>query len=187
LAFVLIAPCGCAPHFTLRAPEAGAPPEARLAAYAELAPANVRIVEYTDNYQRTTYADQIELRDGRKIRHIEDLRPVVADDSRAAHDIDRAESQARTANWLYVAGIAGLIAGSVLAVRDLAVNGPDHRGTPFYLGCGLGIGGVITLPIAMSFGGRSNEAGISAAKHYDDGLRRRLALCKGEQGVVPCQ
>jgi hypothetical protein len=184
---LVLVPFGCAPHLTLQAPEAGAPAQARLAAYAELAPANVRIVEYTSNYQRATYADQIELRDGRKIRHIEDLRPVVAEDSRAARDIDRAESAARTANWLYVAALAGLIGGSVLALHDLVENGPDHRGASFYLGCGLGLGGVVTVPIAMTFGARSNEAGIAAAKHYDDGLRRRLALCKGESGVVPCQ
>lgn len=182
-----IAHAGCAPHLTLQAPDANAPPEQRLAAYQSLAPAQVRIVHYTSDYSRATFADQIELKDGRQVRHIEDLRPVVADDSRAAREIDRATSLGRTSTWLYAAGLVGMVAGSVLAVHDLAANGPAHRGPSFYLGCGLGIGGLVTLPVALSFGGRSNEAGIAAAKHYDDGLRRRLSLCRDAQGVVPCR
>ncbi len=187
LVALAIAHAGCAPHLTLQAPEANAPPEVRLAAYQSLAPANVRIVHYTSNYSRGTFADQIELKDGRQVRYIEDLRPVVANDSRAAREIDSAASLGRTSTWLYAAGLVALVAGSVLAVHDLAENGPGHRGTSFYVGAGLGIGGLLTLPVALTFGGLSNEAGIAAAKHYDDGLRRRLALCRDERGVMPCR
>jgi hypothetical protein len=57
---------------------------------------------------------------------------------------------------------------------------------PFYLGAGIGIGGVVELPFAVFYSAKSGLARAKAMKEYPNDLLQRLDLCAGEQGAAPC-
>jgi hypothetical protein len=180
----------CSPaHVHLEAPPATAEAEVRLAAYQTLRPARLRLTRVTDLRTNSSneYADSVELNGGARVKHIADLLPVVHPQSRTADDIRLMQSKSSTAKWFLYGGLAALGSSLVLMVADMSSNGPRNLGAPFYLGAGLGIGGIIAIPIGQYHGRQANEAGIDAVKHYDDGLLRRLDLCNEHGGVTPCR
>ncbi len=189
LALALVV-AACSPaHVHLEAPPATAEAEVRLAAYEKLKPARLRLTRVTDLRTNSSneYADAIELNGGARVRNIPDLLPVVHPQSRTADDIRLMQSKNSTAKWFLYGGLAALGSSLVLMVADMSESGPRNLGAPFYLGVGVGIGGVIAIPIGQYHGRQANEAGIDAAKHYDDGLLRRLDLCNERGGVTPCR
>jgi len=191
---LLAAAPGCfgpnGPHVTLNAPAADAPVEDRLAAYQNLAPermTTVHVINARNSAELGQYDESIEFHDGTKVVHVEDLSPVVAPESRAAKWIEKSQSSSSKGKWLMAGGIAGLFGGFALIVADLASNGIQRRGVPFYLGAGIGIGGLVTIPFSLGQFVESNAARSRALKHYDEGLRLRLDLCRDGQEVLPCR
>lgn len=186
-AALLISGSACSPpHVRLQAPPASAAPEARVEAYEKLAPARLRVMTVTSKRGSVTFVESIELNDGRRVHHAVDLLPVVASNSRAESAIRKAEDKKSTAKWLTYGGIVALSASMVLMVADLSKNGPKGIGVPFYLGAGIGVGGVISIPVGQVFGMQSNQHAEEAMRHYHDGLLRRLDLCEDGGGVEPC-
>lgn len=189
-AAVALALAACSPaHVHLEAPPATAEAEVRLAAYEQLKPARLRLTRVTDLRTNSSneYADSVELNDGTRVKNIPDLLPVVHPQSRTADDIRSMQSKSSTAKWFFYGGLAALGSSLVLMVADMSSNGPRNLGAPFYLGAGLGVGGIIAIPIGQYHGRQANEAGIDAVRHYDDGLLRRLDLCNEHGGVTPCR
>ncbi|MFZ5893065.1 MAG: hypothetical protein ACOY0T_18540 [Myxococcota bacterium] len=181
---VALCASGCARHVTLKAPDSSAAPEVRMKAYEELAPDSLRVATYISKYGSSTSVDSLRLNDGRRVYHAEDLVPVIDPRSKAAADIVEMEEEASKARYTFWGGMAAVVAGSVLMIADLA--GSEKRGVPFYAGAGLGIGGVIAIPISSMFGRQANEARGNAFLHYDEGLRQRLDLCRDDEEVTPC-
>jgi len=178
------------PHVSLSAPGADAPLDDRLAAYQKLAPertTTVHVLNRGDSSEIGQYIESVEFHDGTKVVHVEDLAPVVAPESRTAKQIERAQSSASAGKWMMAGGIAGLFGGFALIVADLASNGMQRRGVPFYLGAGIGIGGLVTIPFSIGQFGDAYQARTSALKHYDEGLRQRLDLCREGEEVGPCR
>jgi hypothetical protein len=177
----------CARHVTLKAPTADAAPEDRLKAYEALAPSSLRIIKWVGNGSAArggTSTDSLALADGRRVYHVDDLLPVVDPKSQTVADIAAADEAGRKASYTFLGGVVAMVAGAVLMGVDLASS--SKRGVPFYAGAGLGVGGIISIPIANMFGRQAGEARTSAFLHYDEGLRQRLDLCRDEQEVTPC-
>lgn len=181
---------GCGgPHVTLKVPEAGAPPEERVAAYETLAPRRMRVrTVITDQGPIASSYSEIEylqLGDKTRVRHVVDLLPAVEPNSPTAESIRESRLNATTSKWLLYTGLAAIVGGFALTVNDLATN-RQGRGAGFYIGAGVGIGGVLALPTAVYFSGKSAQARQRAMKSYDSDLLQRLDLCAGEEGAEPC-
>lgn len=159
---------------------------ARVEAYEKLAPARLRMMRVTSDGGSVTFVESIELNDGRRVHHAVDLLPVVATNSRTARAIRQAEDKKSTGKWLTCGGIAALAGSMVLMVADIRKNGPKGLGVPFYLGAGVGVGGLISIPVGQVFGMQSNQHAVEAMRNYHDGLLRRLDLCEDVGGVEPC-
>lgn len=174
----------CGPHHVnLKAPTADAAPEERMKAYEQLAPTSVRVTRFISKYGSSESVDSLRLSDGRRVYYAEDLLPVVHPSSQAAADILEIEDHAAKARYTLLGGIAATVVGSVLMVVDLS---HQRRGVPFYGGAVLGLGGVIAIPISSFFGAQASHARNSAFLNYDEGLRQRLDLCRGDEEVGPC-
>jgi len=146
----------------------------------------VHVMDGRTSTEEGQYIESVEFHDGTKVVHEEDLLPVVAPESRTAKQIQKSQSSASKAKWLMAGGIAGVVGGFVLIVADLASNGIQRRGAPFYLGAGIGIGGLVTLPFSLVQFGEANQARTRALKHYDEGLRQHLDLCRDGEEVGAC-
>jgi hypothetical protein len=187
LAFVA---SGCGgPHVILKAPEASAPPEERIAAYEKLAPRRMRVRTVTTDQgpitSRYSEIEYLQLGDKSRVRHVVDLLPAVEPNSPTAESIHESTSNSTTAKWLLYSGLAAIVGGFALTVNDLATN-RQGRGAGFYIGAGVGVGGVLALPTSVYFSGKSSQAKQRAMRSYDNDLLQRLDLCAGEEGAVPC-
>lgn len=143
----------------------------------------------------------ISLKNGAEVHHVEDLRPLVADDSLAAQAIDLAIAKgadARTINTIagvtgglgvvsglttLVLGITGVDLESVLPSIDLGSSDPAiPNKIPGYIVYGGGTA-LVTLAVGTGFAIWGSTADDDAALHrseafrrFDDGLRARLGL-----------
>ena len=183
MAALCITACGPR-HVILKAPSADAPAEERMKAYEELAPSSVRVTRFISKYGTSESVDSLRLADGRRVYYPEDLLPVVHPSSDAAGNILEIDDHARKARYTFWGGFAAIIAGSALMIVDLS---NQKRGVPFYGGAALGLGGVIAIPVSSFFSAQASQARSSAFLNYDDGLRRRLDLCRNDEEVAPCR
>lgn len=165
-----------------------------LPATREQRAARTRMFESTPVFLQKSIA----LRNGAEVHHVEDLRPLVADDSLAAQAIDVAV--ARGADARLITTSAGITSGvgvlSGLATLTLGIMGVDtddllpplrfgednSQTIPGYVLYGGGTA-LVTLAIGTGlavWGSSANddaaEARAQAFSLFDDGLRQRLGL-----------
>src|SRR4051812_29817895 len=142
---------GCTqPHLTLSAPPAAASLSERSDAYAALRPASTRVTTEASTWLGATIVtsrrtDYMELGDGRRVYHPEDLLSVIPRDSDTALSISEVRRSERRETWLgAAAGICALAGGALVAV-SLAKQDPP---VPLWAGLTIGIGGTLVFGLA---------------------------------------
>jgi hypothetical protein len=186
---------GCGgPHVQLSAPPANSPAEQRAAAYEQLRPLSMHETHTT--YVRggavvgaTRSTDYLQLNDGRRVYHAEDVLPVVPPSSPAATAAEESDSNASTATALTITAYGMVGAGLAISTVPLLTKEPgeDLNLTPLYIGLGVVVLAMVPAILAGSFRRTANDEKATAFETYDAGLRRQLNLCERNQVVVPCQ
>jgi hypothetical protein len=186
----IIAGVACNPHVSLQAPPATAAPEARLHAYSDLRPVYYQRTEVTtstksgNTVSQHTRTDFVELDDGTKVYHPEDLLVVLHHDSQAYEAIRAYEASATKNRYFYLGGSAALFAGLLMVVMNLNDDGSKPL---LYTGGGLAIGGTVSFLYGQHQGNVASEKAAEAYESYDAGLRQRLNLCGENDAVVSCE
>ena len=195
---VVVTTVGCGHHVNVdRPPAASAPEEVRAAYFAghalEPPTRDQRVLRTRQGATRPSVAVRsATMKNGLPITRVEDLRPLVDDDSVTARSIDRAVAARGAADGLTVAG--GTVAGAGLGVGLLLFAGGVGVFTPGGAPApvqgeppALVIAGVATAVSAVVVGGglvvvgsvvrdAEDDATTAAFKSYDDDLRSALGL-----------
>jgi hypothetical protein len=187
---------GCEPHQQLNAPPATASEAERLAAYGKLQPLSMHSTDIT--YLRGGVAvgherevDYLQIADGRRVYHAEDILPVVAEDSPAATAAKRSSSKRQLGDALYWGGVAALTAGAVLFLTPLFLEDDEQTGEPSFnpplaLSGGLMLGGGALIIIAKLPSRSGHDEAQTAFETYEPALRKKLNLCVIEGVLVAC-
>lgn len=190
----------CQAHVSLKAPPPEAPLEDRVKAYEELQRlSSYELVSVRAGAVVSSAPSYLQLRNGARVYHPEDLLPVLAPTSVAAQAAT--ESQAARGRFGTYLGVGGGIgAAGLIAVVALMASAPEvpgvgspefgtalkARGERVGLGVGVGIASVaVGLGVALIGnlieGRPAADALRTAFETYDAGLRARLSLpAKGE-------
>lgn len=191
--------CGaCAHHVVIdRPPPASSPLELRAAYFREHAldkPGRADLVVRTRLFDErpTVTRRHGALKNGLPIERVEDLRPLVKDDSESARAMSTAVDARARADGLTGAGAAmaglGVAVGGVLVATDLGVF-PGSEQVPaqeqfapplIIAGIGSAAGGALIGGLLVALGSlardEEEDATTSAFKSYDADLRAALAL-----------
>lgn len=189
LALALLSGCK-AHHVRLEAPAPSAPLDARLEAYQRLRPmamAETRVTNYGVLFgRRQRFIDYLELADGTRVGMPEDILPVVAADSEAAHSVR--ESLERRERWRALRIATPIVAaiGVGLAIAGFRVEDSALR-KGFLIGGGVTLGLALSLQIGQRYVRQAEENWENEAYlAYDRGLRARLNVCLEGQDQGPC-
>ncbi|MGC4093363.1 MAG: hypothetical protein QM756_36815 [Polyangiaceae bacterium] len=185
---------GCHEHVGLNAPAAQAPFDERVDAYKGLRPLSLHETHIT--YLQggvpvgaSRQTDYLQIANGRRVYYPEDILPVVDSASPSALAAQESESARSTGNTLmavagggYVLGL-GVMLYPVLQTRE---PGEGINTTPLILGAGIAIASSIVYLVGRSFHSSANDEAATAFETYDDGLRKRLRLCREGNQVNDC-
>ena len=162
---------GCHDHVSLQVPTSTAPFAERAQAYQDLRPRHYQ----TSNNSRTM--DFLDLANGTRIYHPDDLLVAVPSDSEAARAIERSEALRKTASWFGLATLGCIIAaGTMIAASTVGHERPDSG--LLISGTAVGLVGGLTFGITSSiFSGRSVDQASVAYDNYDRALQRKLSVC----------
>lgn len=184
---------GCAAHVDLTAPEASASSKERLEAWERLHAIQMKETHITYVRGGVTVGaeartDYLQLADGRRVYHPEDLAPAVRPDSPTAAAVDAYGTQSAVAGWLTIGGIVVVAGGTGVALGGIASDS-DSAEAPMLIGGVVAIGvGALALVVAQVFRGNANDEKSSAFVTYNDSLLKRLDLCThAGNRVTPCQ
>lgn len=196
---LVVALCAsCAHHVVLdRPPATSAPPEQRAAWFEDHALAKPRRGELV--VRQRLFAEhpavtrvRAELKNGLPIERVEDLRPLVPEDSASAMAMDVAVEARGRADGFMTAGALitglGVVVGGALVATDLGVfPGTAQLPTQEQIAPPLIIGGIAAVAAGATIGGvliaigtaardQEEDATTRAFAGYDADLRRMLAL-----------
>ncbi|MEO6602435.1 MAG: hypothetical protein ABIQ16_21315 [Polyangiaceae bacterium] len=162
---------GCHDHVFLQVPTSQAPFAERAKAYQDLRPLNYQT---SNNSQQL---DFLELGNGTRVYHPEDLLVAVPRDSETARAIERSDELGKTAPWFGFSALACMVAGgTMIALSALGHERPNT--TVLISGVGLGLAGGLGFGIASAtVRGRSVDQARIAYDNYDRALQRKLSVC----------
>jgi hypothetical protein len=185
------------PHTAFVVPSPTAPYDERLAAYQQLRPETQKkgLVFKTDvPKKRKRAGDPLQLSDGTKVYHSEDLAPLVLPDSATAKAIEQhllfEKQQKIWANS--AAGLTALSSGGFSLGTFVFVRGDDDRSQNIGLGIALSsivIGAIslaVSVPAARSKQELAQKANEEAFVNYDPSLRAFLGICQKDERLVDC-
>lgn len=174
----------CTAHVSLEAPPPNASPAERLAAYEALRPINYEVIN-TVTYRRS-YRDAgtLDLNGGRHILLPEDLLPLVDPGSSAAASMREARKHRHHRQLLTLGAYGGMLSAFILGVTSLTRNFDKPLA---WTGAGLGVGGLICIPLVNREATLTSASTTRAYQEYDQELRRRLALCSDGDQLLPCR
>lgn len=187
----------CHGHVQLRAPLKQAPVEIRLDAYEKLRPLGYRQTTTTTyrgftKVSESTTLDFLQLSNGVRVYHTDDLLPLLEPGSGAYVAARDAESDATTASWLLWGGAVVGLAGTALFAfgphdepADDEFGGPSFS-TTNYVGLGIATVGIGALVASIFVSKSAADERRSAFVSYDDGLRRHLGLCVRDGELDDC-
>ena len=166
---------GCM-HRDLRLPPEPWSPEQRVTTYNQLAATHEKIV-----YSNKGSASRIlVLADGREVRWVEDVLPVVPPDSTTARNARRAVQHRGQSAWWFLGGVITTITGVVMwgtAESDAAkIGGPL-----------VTLAGVLAVGVGFYHRYIYWHSEERAYESYDDDLAAALRVCVSGFGVVPCE
>lgn len=184
--------CGSEPHVGLNAPSARASFEERGRAYDQLKPLSMHETHTTYlqggspvGSERTT--DYLQLADGRRVYHAEDILSVVPSDSAAATAALESESYASSAStFKTVYWVLFTVGGLVMITPLLSAGDGDVSMTPVLVGGGVMLAGIPFIFMAKSKRNSANDAKATAFETYEPGLRKTLNLCAKDGKVFDC-
>jgi hypothetical protein len=192
LAPTLLLACGPA-HVQLATPPPSANVVERAATYEQLRPLGTSTqtdVIMTPNMLLVTQSEFLQLADGTRVYHPDDLEPVVADDSatgRAIRDYrDAKASSRRWRNGTLIAMAAGVAAATVGGIV-LSNDEESGVGGALFLS-----GGLVTIFSPLGLLGtivperEARDARRTAFFTYDASLRQAMNLCVDGMRVVDC-
>jgi len=162
---------GCHEHVFLQVPTPQAPFAERAKAYQDFRPISYQV---SNNSQQV---DFLELGNGTRVYHPDDLLSAVARDSATARAIDRSDQLRRTAPWFGFSALACMIAGGTLVA--IATVGRDRPNSSL-LASGMAVGAVGGLAFGIASATvyrRSVDQARSAFDSYDGDLQRKLSVC----------
>ena len=162
---------GCHDHVVLQVPSSQAPFSERARAYQDLRPISYQI---SNNSQQMDY---LELGNGSRVYHADDLLVAVPPDSETARAIERSDQLRKTAPWFGFSALACMIIGGSLV--GLSVVGRDRPNTSLFIG-GAAVGVVGGLGFGIASGTtyrRSVDQARIAFDNYDGALQRKLRVC----------
>ena len=162
---------GCHEHVFLQVPPPQAPFAERAKAYQDFRPISYQV---SNNSQQV---DFLELGNGTRVYHPDDLLSAVARDSATARAIDRSDQLRRTAPWFGFSALACMIAGGTLVA--IATVGRDRPNSSL-LASGMAVGAVGGLAFGIASATvyrRSVDQARSAFDSYDGDLQRKLSVC----------
>lgn len=168
---VAIALSGCHEHVVLQIPSSQAPLAERAQAYRDLRPVSYQI---SNNSQQLDY---LELGNGSRVYHVDDLLVAVPADSETARAIERSVQLRDTAPWFGLSAIACMVVGGTLiGVSTIGHESPDT--TLLISGATLGLVGGVSFGLASAtLYRRSVDQAQIAFDHYDGALQRKLHVC----------
>jgi hypothetical protein len=185
------------PHAAFVVPSPAAPYEDRRAAYEQLRPETQKrgLVFKTDvPKKRKRAGDPLQLSDGTKVYHAEDLAPLVLPDSVTAKAIEQHlifEQQqkiwASSAIGLTALATSGLSLGTFVFLR-----GDESRSQNIGVGIALSsivIGAIsvaVSVPAARAKQELAQKANEDAFVNYDPSLRAFLGICQKDERLVDC-
>ena len=185
------------PHAAFVVPSPAAPYEERLSAYEQLRPETQKkgLVFKTDiPKKRKRASDPLQLNDGTKVYHSEDLAPLVLPDSVTAKAIEQHllfEHQQKV--WASSAiGLSALASGGLSLGTFVFVRGDDDRAQNIGLGIALSsivIGAIslaVSVPASRSKQELAQKANEDAFVNYDPSLRVFLGICQKDERLVDC-
>jgi hypothetical protein len=195
LAVLLALTPGCAAHVLIEPPPpATAPVELRQSYYEQHAPAPV---ERGELEPRTRFGEShakfvrkaMHLQNGARVAFVEDLKPLVDDQSSTAKDIEASLALRDRANLVTMAGVVvgvvGVGAAAGLMVAELTKNGLISETNYGVDGLTLGAAGALLVGGAgggavvawgQSIRDDEEDARLRAFKSLDESMRARLAL-----------
>jgi hypothetical protein len=185
------------PHVAFVVPSPTAPYDDRLAAYQALRPEVQKkgLIFKTDVPKKRKKAnDPLQLMDGTKVHHSEDLAPLVLPDSITAQAIERHlmfEKQQKI--WASSAiGLTALASSGLSLGTFVFVRGDDDRTENIGLGLALGsivLGAVsvaVSVPITRGKLELAQKANEEAFVNYDPSLKSFLGICQKDERLVDC-
>ena len=184
--------CGGHPHVGLNAPPAAASLQERGSAYEQLKPLSMHET-HTTYYKggavmgasRTT--DYLQLSDGRRVYHADDLLAVVPPDSPSATAAREAASKASAAStFSAIYWIAFTLGGVVMISPFLSGDTGNFDMTPVLVGGGIMLAG---LPFTSSPGAsvaRRTTRRRRPSKPTNRPSEKRLHLCARDNQLVDC-
>lgn len=188
----------CHPHVELRAPEAGAPGPERVKAYESIHARSSKEthITYVNEYGTVVDAarrvDYLQLADGQRVYHPEDLMPVLASESSAYSAADRSRKNMSTARVLNgvgwgTVGVGGAVMVGGVATADYASTDTGALMTPLIIGGGIMLAGVVMTLVSSGFARKAMDEKATAFEMYNEGLAMRLNVCANEKVLVPCE
>lgn len=189
---LLLAACGPA-HVQLATPPPSASVAERAATYEQLRPLGTSSqtdVIMTPNMLLVTQNEFLQLADGTRVYHPDDLEPVIADDSATGRAIrDYREAKASSRRWRNGTLIAMAAGVAVATVGGIVLSGDEDSG----VGQGLFLtGGLVTIFSPLGLLGtivperEARDARRTAFFTYDASLRQAMNLCVDGMRVVDC-
>jgi hypothetical protein len=188
----LAAACGPA-HVQLATPPPSANVVERAATYEQLRPLGTSTqtdVIMTPNMLLVTQSEFLQLADGTRVYHPDDLEPVVADDSATGRAIrDYRDAKASSRRWRHGTLIAMAAGVAVATVGGIVLSSDEESG----VGGALFIsGGLVTIFSPLGLLGtiiperEARDARRTAFFTYDGSLRQAMNLCVDGMRVVDC-
>lgn len=183
--------CGY-PHVMLNAPAESAPIEERGRAYEQLKPLSMHET-HTTYYQggamvgasRTT--DYLQLADGRRVYHAEDILNVVPADSPSARAARESDSRASTASTYTTISWILITVGGVIMIAPLLDSDTNFDTTPFLIGGGVMLAGLPFIFMASSQRAQANDEKATAFETYEPALRKKMNLCATkDRQIIDC-
>jgi hypothetical protein len=170
---------GCASHVSLSVPPPSAPLAARAEAYRALH--STLAVQTTTSVRGggASFDNQMLLADGTTVAYVEDILPVVPDDSESAKYVQRSLSKRSTGHLCgWVSAVSAIAFGAIV----LGVASSAGSGTNGLEKTGLAVSGLSAAGFGIAnyfFLSSSSDDAMDAYRHYNDGLQQKLSICVG--------
>jgi len=192
----LMATSACHEHVQLRAPDQVASLEARVESYGQLRPLSMHQTHTTylqggvavGSASRTDY---LQLANGKRVYHAEDLLPLVPETSPTAVAAREAASKQATANTLIGVGITANVVGAGVMVGGIfsGMGEGNSLGSamPYIITGGvIVIAGSVMNLVSGSYRRSANDESTTAFTTYDASLRQRLGICLLNDQIIAC-
>lgn len=187
----------CHPHVELRAPDAAASGPERISSYERLHARSTHEthITYANEYGAVVGAarvvDYLQLADGQRVYHPEDLMPVLPPDSSAYAAADRSRAKMKTARTLNGIGWGAVGVGGAVMLVGAATVDIDGTNTgallaPLIIGGGIALVGTAITIVSGGFARKAMDEKATAFELYNDGLATRLDVCANDKVLVPC-